>query len=127
MIDLQRRNDEVARRAFGDESLSNVRERENRFAEEACELLQASGMKLERLIELATYVYGRPKGNLAQEFGGAGVTMMALADVNFIHLESAVITEINRLEANIEKIRAKAAKKPDFLFAVRPIAPETAE
>jgi hypothetical protein len=127
MGEMQQRVVDVGAQAFGAESMYEARERANRFAEEAAELLQASGMPLERLIELATYVYGRPKGNLKQEFGGVGVTLYAFANAHWIDLDHVVETEITRVEQNIGKIRAKAAKKPDFLFHTRPIAPEAAQ
>lgn len=126
MDNIQYKIISVGADVFGRDSMESVRERESRFAEEAAELLQASGMPLERLIEIATHKYAEPKGNLRQEFGGAGVTLYALANSHWIDLDTVVETEITRVAANKEKIRAKAAKKPDFLFAVRPLAPEDA-
>lgn len=123
MGEMQTRILDVGARTFGSESMYSDRERALRFLEEALELSQAAGLDIADADRLKHHVFSRPKGELKQELGGAGVTLYALATAHWIDLDTAIATETNRIEANIDKIRTKAAKKPDFLFAVRPIAP----
>lgn len=87
-------------------------ERGDRVAEEVLELLQAAGYPEERFDALKRYVYDRPVGELFQEAGGVMVTLAAFSQAHDIDLYEAGETELERVWAKIEQIRAKQAAKP---------------
>lgn len=87
---------ETVRAHFGEESLNSVLERGIRFLEESIELFQAAGGFEDVAQLLVRYVYGRPKGDPAQEIGGVGVTLMALAESLKLNAEVCVTEEVTR-------------------------------
>lgn len=99
---------------FGPTVATDVIERNHRFLEEALELVQALGCAQDEAHQLVDYVFSRPKGEPAQELGGVMVTVAALAVPNGLDMESAAETELARVWAKVEKIRAKHAAKPQF-------------
>jgi NTP pyrophosphatase (non-canonical NTP hydrolase) len=99
-------------RCFGPEIASDKLERTDRFIEEALELAQAGGYSAERAHALVEYVFGRPKGELAQEVGGVMCTLAALCSAHGIDMQDAAETELARIWGRIEAIRAKQAAKP---------------
>lgn len=64
--------------AIGDDP-SDLPERVARFAEEALELAQALHMTEDDARRVLEYVFGRPRGEPAQEFGGTLATLAVLA------------------------------------------------
>lgn len=56
----------------------NRDERGARLVEEAMEIAQAEGVPLEVLKRIADRVYARPVGELRQEIGGLGITILGL-------------------------------------------------
>jgi hypothetical protein len=93
--------------------ISNVKERNYRFIEEAVELVQANGCTKEDVLAWVDYVYNRPVGVPAQEVGGVMVTLAALCSASKIDMQVAALAEywrVNRTEV-MEKIRAKQVTK----------------
>ena len=121
---MQSRATSVCVDVFGKESMRNTRERAKRFTEEAIELMQASGVTLETVIEMATYIYGKETGELSQEVAGTMLGLFGLASSRFVNVTHAVHEELNRLVDDKEAIRAKALLKPDFMVEVRSTPPE---
>lgn len=66
-------------RAFGAEHCHSVEQRAVRFLEEAIELYQAAGGKLDMAHRLLGFVFERPVGTIENELGGVGVTTLMLA------------------------------------------------
>ena len=99
---------------FGAEIAGDKLERNDRFIEEALELVQSTDYPRERALALVDYVYGRPIGEPSQEVGGVRVTLAALCIAHGIDGEAAAETELTRILAPeiIAKIRAKQAAKP---------------
>ncbi|WP_222104613.1 hypothetical protein [Cupriavidus campinensis] len=97
---------------FGVKIMADKMERNQRFFEEATELVQANGMSQEDCHKLVDYVYGRPIGELHQEVGGVMVTLAALCNASKIDMHEAGDTELARVWTKIEQIRAKQAAKP---------------
>lgn len=58
----------------------NRDERAARLVEEAIEVAQAEHVPLEVVLRIASHVYSRPVGELGQEIGGCGITLLALAE-----------------------------------------------
>lgn len=97
---------------FGEEIADNVGERNERFIEEALELVQASGLPKEDVLMLVDYVYRRPAGEIYQEIGGVVVTLSALCSaLNQPFLINGEI-ELSRIKGKIELIREKQKNKP---------------
>lgn len=86
-------------------------ERCHRFTEESLELVQSLGMTASEAHQLVDYVYGRKIGETKQEIGGVMVTLAALCGAIDIDMSACGHTELDRCWQNIEKIRAKYAKK----------------
>jgi hypothetical protein len=63
--------------AFG---VDGVEQRALRMLEEAVELYQAAGGNAAQAGKLVAFVFARPVGELAQEIGGLGLTLEALAE-----------------------------------------------
>jgi len=99
---------------FGPVVSADKLERDDRFLEEALELLQSGGYPRERIAALTEYVYGRPIGEPAQETGGVMVTLAARCLAYGIDMHAAGETELARINApeTVLKIRAKQAAKP---------------
>lgn len=99
-------------RCFGKEIARNKRERAFRFGEEAIELLQASELSKDDVINLVNYVYSREIGDPVDEIGGAIVCLTVLAEVHNVDLEMASEHALQKCEVNSEKIRTKGIAKP---------------
>lgn len=113
---------------FGAAIASDVRERGDRFLEEALELLQSHGYDRDRVATLCDYVYGRPVGEPAQEVGGVMVTLAAYCLATGLDMHAAGDAELARINvpAIIEKIRVKQASKCG-LHTPLPTPPASAE
>jgi hypothetical protein len=99
---------------LGTELLHDRTERSHRFIEEALELVQACGTPYEEVSRIARYVYGRPKGDVPQEVGGVAVTLAALCEAHSLDVSTCAVDELERVEQNVDKIRAKQRLKPDL-------------
>lgn len=97
---------------FGAEVSADKLERNDRFIEEALELVQASGYEKWRAHALVEYVYGRDQGDINQEVGGVMVTLAAHCLAHGVDMHAAAETELARIWTKVEKIRAKQAAKP---------------
>lgn len=84
-------------RAFGPEHVHSVPQRALRFFEECCELVQACGTDRETAHRLLDFVYNRPKGTVANELGGVGVTTMMLAASAGLSAELCELEEVLRV------------------------------
>lgn len=65
-------------KTFG-KKVAKPQERALRLVEEAVEAAQAVDVDVEIILATIRFVYEKPKGNIAQEIGGIGVTLLALA------------------------------------------------
>lgn len=101
-------------RCFDEEVCESKPDRNHRFLEEALELVQANGISHEECHQILNYVYARPKGELTQEVGGVITTLAALCASYKVDLEDCALTELDRIEANVERIREKQRGKPKF-------------
>lgn len=97
---------------FGPEISADRLERNDRFIEEALELVQASNYPKERALALVDYVYGRDQGEINQEVGGVMVTLAAHCLAHGVDMHEAGETELDRIWTKVEKIRAKQKAKP---------------
>lgn len=82
---------------FGVAHQQSTLERGSRFLEEAIELAQAVGIRREMALNLLDKVYNGEPGSPKQEFGGAFVTLLALAENQGEVLLDCLITESNRI------------------------------
>jgi len=97
---------------FGPEISTDKLERNDRFIEEALELVQASDYPKARAHELVEYVYGRDQGEINQEVGGVMVTLAAHCLAHGVDMHAAGETELARIWTKVDQIRAKQAAKP---------------
>lgn len=68
-----------------------------RMIEEAFEACQAAGVTREQCLKVMDYVYARPVGDLRQELGGLGITLLALAHAAGISADHAEREEFLRV------------------------------
>lgn len=85
--------------AFGEDDACSIPRRGLRLAEEAIETAQACGCDAEMLHRLIDHIYAKPVGELPQELGGLGVTMLALAEAAGVSADEAERNEIARVRA----------------------------
>lgn len=97
---------------FGPAISADREERNDRFIEEALELVQASGYTAERAHALVDYVFGRPQGEINQEVGGVMITLAAHCLAHGVDMHEAGETELARIWTKVDQIRAKQAAKP---------------
>ena len=69
-----------ANATFGEATASNTGERIRRFAEESIELVQAAGLDKQAMNDIIDHVYDKPTGNISQEIGQVGVSLLALSE-----------------------------------------------
>lgn len=105
--------------AFGAEQAASLPQRGLRLAEEAVEAAQAAGTPASVLHTLIDHVYSRPVGNLGQELGGVGVTLLALAHAAGKNADQCEAAEVNRvLELPLEHFARRNAEKNALGFNV---------
>lgn len=90
----------------------NKQERNQRFLEEALELVQSLDMDKETAHKLVDYVFNRPRGEPKQELGGVMNTLAILAETNSMSMWADGEAELVRCWNNIDKIREKQKAKP---------------
>lgn len=113
---FQARAGDWAKKCFGLRMATDPRERNQRFAEEAIELVQACGMTKREALGAVEYVFGRPVGEKRQEVGGVYTTLALLCHVQGIDMVGygeKDLMEINAPEKT-ESIAKKRHTKPDF-------------
>jgi len=115
MILYQERVESWMFKTFGQEITYDKKERSHRFAEEAMELLQATGYTKEELQNMIDYVYDRPVGEIKQEVGGTIHCLSALCTAHSIVMSHEALTVMRYCEANSAKIRDKHFNKPDSI------------
>jgi len=84
-------------KAFGEAVATDKKERALRFLEEAIELAQACGIEFLDIPALAAHVYGKPVGEVAQEVGGVGVTLLILCQNLGLSAEDCEWAELKRI------------------------------
>ena len=97
---------------FSPEHVQSLEERNQRFFEEATELVQSNNMSKETAHKLVDYVYDRPLGEPEQEVGGVMNTLAALCNALGINIGEQAFVEICRCIENSDKIKAKQKLKP---------------
>lgn len=117
--DLQKYVREVGIEVWGVENVTNTHERKLRFAEEALELLRASGLSFSTVLQLLQHEYhDRQVGEVGQEIAGTFNTLLGLASSLNLDVEELALNELGRVLANKEKCRTKHDAKPVFAKAV---------
>jgi hypothetical protein len=106
---------------FSPDVVSDKKERNDRFLEEALELVQSLGYSQQEAHWMVRYVYDRPQGDVNQEVGGVMVTLASLCIANGMDMDKAADTELARCWENIDKIRLKQAAKPKMTVVALPI------
>jgi len=116
MKNWQREVTEWMNDTFTPEIVTDTKERNYRFLEEALELVQALGCTREEVNQLADYVFGRDAGEVAQEVGGVMVTLTALCNAADVNLNVAATDELDRAsDPEVQaRIRQKQLTKPKF-------------
>lgn len=105
--------------AFGEGQASSIAQRGLRMLEEAAELAQATGVNLEQAHQLLDYVWRRPVGQLEQELGGLGLTVLALAAAANLSAAQAEEDEVSRvLSKPLDHFRQRNQAKNDAGFLV---------
>lgn len=105
--------------AFGTTHTMSVEQRAIRLLEEAIEAYQAAGGKLGMAYQLVDYVFERPKGELGQELGGVGVTLLALANAAGLSADEEEAREVARVLAlDLDVVRKRNATKDAAGFTV---------
>lgn len=109
------------RDAFGAGQASSVPQRGVRLLEEAIEAAQAAGADRDMAHKLVDYIFDRPAGELSQELGGVGVTVLALAAAAGLSADQAECTEIARVLAKpLSHFAARNQTKNDAGFLATP-------
>jgi hypothetical protein len=85
--------------AFGIEHMTSLPQRALRFLEEAIEAYQAAGADAAMAHKLVDFVFSRPPGEIGQELGGCGVTLLALANAAGLSADSEEAREVARVLA----------------------------
>lgn len=120
----QRKVHEWARRAFGDEQATSVEQLGIRLLEEAVEAYQAADGDRSMAHKLVDFVFDRPKGELAQELGGVGVTLLALAAAGGLSADDEEVREVARVLSKPESYyAARNQKKNDAGFVAPRVKP----
>lgn len=116
MVDRADRQIEVAKwvaETFTNEQLMNQRVRCLRFIEEAFELVQALGLSKEAVVSVMDMTYSREPGVPTQEFGGVGITLLALATSCGVNADDLEERELKRvLSKPKEHFRKRNEEKP---------------
>ena len=102
------------RDTFGERTAVSVDLRAARFIEEAIEAVQSAGLPLAELERVARFVYAKPAGELRQELGGVGLTLLAFAAAAGVSADDAESAEFARVLAKgAEHFRQRDQLKAD--------------
>lgn len=100
--------------AFGPQTIV---QRGVRLAEEAIEAAQAAEVPRDMLHKLVDHIYDRPAGDLRQELGGVGVTLLGLAAAAGLSADECEAAELARVLAKpLAFFAARNAAKNDAGF-----------
>ena len=103
--------------AFGADHATSVPHRAIRMCEEAIEACQAAGGERAMVHRLVDYVFDRPPGELPQEIGGVGLTLLALAQAASLSADAEEVREFERvLSKPLEHFRQRNQTKNDAGF-----------
>ena len=111
--------------SFGWELFRNRHERGRRFLEEVVELNQAMGVSHEDALRIVNHVYSRPVGQIDQEMGGVGITLLGLCgslDLDFQELTKRELDRVLALPA--DHFRKRNALKAQAGIAMMPTGTE---
>ncbi len=97
--DRQREILQWAITTFGTSTADNTGERIRRFAEEAVELAQAVGLDKQAMLDILEHVYAKPAGNIKQEIGQVGVSLLGVAEHLNISADREEHAEFERLKS----------------------------
>lgn len=97
-LDIQKRNRRWVESRLGMAAM-DLHERGMRSAEENIEVVQCCGVTAEELIALVWHVFDKPVGDIQQELGGAGMTLLGVADSAGYVLSQCVEKELERVES----------------------------
>jgi NTP pyrophosphatase (non-canonical NTP hydrolase) len=86
-----------AQQAFTEEQATSLPQRGLRLLEEAIEAAQAAGCSRVMAHALVDFVFDRPPGELSQELGGVGVTVLLLAAAAGLSADEAERVEVERV------------------------------
>ena len=99
---------------FGADVYYNPKERGRRFLEETLELNQALEVTKEDVLKLVEHVYSRPVGQVYQELGGVGITLLGLCDSYNLDFDEETQRELRRIEQkSVVHFRKRHAMKAD--------------
>lgn len=101
-------------KTFGPTLTLSLKERRQRFAEEAVELLQSCGASRDEIVGIVDYVMARPMGEPRQEAAGTQVCLAALCNTMNIDMDGCREEELERCAEKVDKIREKNLFKPVF-------------
>lgn len=114
--------------AFGEPEATSVAQRGLRLLEEAAEAAQAAGVSRNRARAVVQYVYSRPIGELKQEVGGVGITLLCLGEAAGIDVDQAERDEIARVMSKpLEHFRQRNQAKNDAGLVVDEVKKEGKE
>jgi len=111
---------------MGYECFNNKHERVLRATEEIVEAAQCLEIPEEQVHLLIKRVYSRPVGEIEQEIGGVGVTVLALCESLGVSFQELTEREVTRIESPeiMAKVRAKHnAKAADGVATFVPAEP----
>jgi NTP pyrophosphatase (non-canonical NTP hydrolase) len=112
---FQDRCKEWAVECFGQPlATEDMKERAQRFMEEAAELTQAVGMTREQAHALVDWKYDGARGTIADEVGGVLITLALLCETYNLDMERVGEGILQSCWARADKIKAKQKTKPRF-------------
>lgn len=113
-----------AKEAFSVAEAMSIPQRGLRLLEEAVEAFQACGGERDTADRMVDYVFGRPPGEIGQELGGVGVTVLALAAAAGLSADDEEQREVTRvLSKPIEEFTRRNAAKNAAGFLVAKVKP----
>ena len=104
-------------RCLGTDAALDPTQRNQRFLEEALELVQARGCTESEALQLVRYVYARPAGEVAQEIGGVMLSLAGLCAASSHNMTECGERELARVCGRMDEVRAKHELKPTLVPA----------
>lgn len=112
---FQERTQDWLIRCLGSHAALDPTQRNQRFLEEALELVQARGCTESEALQLVRYVYDRPAGEVAQEIGGVMLSLAGLCAASSHNMNACGERELARVCSKLDEVRAKHELKPTLL------------
>ncbi len=111
---------------LGADNATNMRERGMRLLEEAVEAAQAAGVSDAEAVRIVGHVFSKAPGDLRQEIGGVGLTLLGLANAAGVSADEMEKLELSRVQAmDSQHIRDRHAKKVNAGVAMQETLTET--